>query len=114
MTLDSAGCEDRAHGMRRAAARSDGTIFIEFDRNEKRSAGVSITVSQKLRMIAGITGQAWRPALDEHYFAAASAASTSSLCFEGLTPVQTFAILPDGSMRNVLREAIPRWLSDPY
>src|SRR5689334_8326053 len=26
--------------MRRAAARSDGTLFIDFDRSEKRSVGV--------------------------------------------------------------------------
>src|ERR1035441_6969291 len=44
----------------------------------------------------------------------ANAASTSSLCLAGLTPVQTLATLPAGSIRKVLREATPRGPSDPY
>jgi len=49
------------------------------------------------------------------YFAfSASAASTSSLCFMGLTLVQTCTILPVGSIRNVLRDATPLGDRDPY
>ena len=48
------------------------------------------------------------------YLVSASAASTSWLCLEGFTAVQTLEILPAGSMRNVLREAIPWVFSEPY
>ena len=34
--------------------------------------------------------------------------------WQGLTPVQTFAIFPEGSIRKVLRDATPRGLSEPY
>ena len=43
-----------------------------------------------------------------------NAASTSSLCFMGLTLVQTCTILPLGSMRKVLRLATPLGDSEPY
>src|SRR5689334_8595372 len=49
-----------------------------------------------------------------YFFCSANAVITSSLCLLGLTPVQTLATFPAGSIRNVLRDAIPRWFNDPY
>src|ERR1019366_912754 len=43
-----------------------------------------------------------------------SAARTSSLCLAGITPVQTLAPFPAGSIRKVLRDATPCEPSEPY
>ena len=48
-----------------------------------------------------------------YFLISASAARTSSLCLAGLTPVQTLATLPAGSIRKVLRDATPRGLQRP-
>src|ERR1017187_532160 len=53
--------------------------------------------------------------IQQRYFCfSARAANTSSLCLPGLTFVHTCAIFPLGSIRNVLREAIPLAPRDPY
>jgi len=46
--------------------------------------------------------------------ASESARGLPRLCLAGLTLVQTLTILPAGSMRKVLRDAMPREPSEPY
>src|SRR5580704_16240264 len=63
----------------------------------------------------GYGNEAGSGVVRQPYFSMVSRVSRTSLLWAlGLTLVQTFTILPDGSIRKVFREATPFPPSEPY
>jgi len=111
------GRADRAPGWRIAPSPSTTWIWrmatwavIGLDRHSKRKAN-------RNTLPGSASSHPKISVFSTNYFAAESAARTSSLCLDGLTPIHTFATLPEGSIRNVFLAEIwatPKLMSDPY